>query len=115
VAPLRLAVKYLLHSGTTTLFAERYRDLSASRKLFKVLQSGIYLLSVLVGIPAAVWALIGGAGRASNRAGLVPCIFVLFFLLAYPLLMRRVEYRYAIPAHPFALLLGCSVVVRRKP
>ena len=116
VAPIRITKAYLFQSGTTNLFPQPFSSLSLSRKAFKVFQSGLFALSLVLGVPAAmlaVWSFLR-APLPKSTGALLPAVIVLFFSLAFPLVMRRAEYRYLVPAYPFSILLGCTLVLGRR-
>ena len=113
IAPLRITLLYLLQSGTTNLFSDAFSSLSLGQKAFKLSQSGLYILSAVLGVPAAMVFLSRflRAPTAQSGALVAPAVLFFFFALAFPLVMRRAEYRYFVPGYPFGLALSSLLVL----
>jgi hypothetical protein len=107
VAPLRLLVAYLGHSGTYNLFPRPFSELSMSERSFKLLQSLLHAAAVLLGVPAAIWILL--TSRRVPHLALPVAVATLGHTLGFPLVLRLVEYRYLVMAYP--LLFLCATIL----
>jgi len=107
VAPLKLLLAYVGHSGTYDLFPRPFSQLTPAEKFFKVAQSSLHLGAVLFGISGALWIL--ASGLASGHPGLPVAVAALGHALGFPLILRLAEYRYLVMGYP--LLFLCAGVV----
>jgi hypothetical protein len=109
LAPIRILVAYLGHSGTYNLFPRPFSELTIIQKLFKLAQSSLHVGTVLFGIPGALWLLYQGL-RTGDR-GLPIGVAALGQVLGFPLVLRAAEYRYLVMAYPLLFLCGAAIVV----
>jgi len=107
VAPLRLLPKFVLHTGTFYTATGSFSALDPARKAFTLFNALHYLFVFSFGLLGCLWVWRPGAHQPGGR---LLATIGLFVLLACPLLLRRVEYRYFVLAYPFFVLLAGYLV-----
>jgi len=104
-------IKYMVvQNGTETLFAVPFNELPVLLKVFKVVQSFLYLFSFGVGAIAIVVMLWQWRRTDLLLARWVPLI-VLYMVMIYPLGLRMGEWRFMVHVFPLALMLAVVFVV----
>ena len=111
-APVRLAVKFVVHSGTYNLFSTPFNGLSAAEKGAKLFYSFLYALVLFGGFSGAF------LGLFKNRTSLECWLLVgtaMFMMVLVPFAIRRIEYRHFVFSYPFFVVLAsyCLVEVRK--
>lgn len=98
---LRLLRIFVLNSGTATLLARPFTELSIVKRTVKTGYSALYLAVMLFGLAGALWALIRRSGPWLHR---LAALTVLYGVFIYPLGMRICENRYLTSIYPLALI-----------
>ena len=118
VAPFALLWRYLARRGTETLFDVPFAQLGLWKKAFKIMQSLLYMATAILGVASALGLILSARWRAMDEGlrlpGLAAAVFAVFFALAYPLIMRRVEGRYLVPGLPASVLSAAVVAARLR-
>ncbi|MCH2043339.1 MAG: hypothetical protein MK212_04305 [Saprospiraceae bacterium] len=104
-ARLRLSKSFVAHTGTYNISKLSFSKQNIIQKVFKLAYIAYYLLTILLGIFAVfyfIW---------KRDHGLLILISTYMFLLC-PLVLRMIEYRYALIGYPFLILLFFAMLDR---
>ena len=111
IAPVKLFVKFIFHSGTYNLFDKSYNNLNFFKKGVKVFYSTLYLLIVISGFIAIV-LLMKDKKRSVESVILVATALYIILLVVF--VMRRIEYRHFAFAYPYFVILSSYFVLRSR-
>ncbi len=100
----------VIQNGTETLYCHPYWTQPPWMKLFKALQSAMYIYSFVVGCIVA-FVSIRKWRRASSFLALWTPIVLLYMIFIYPLGLKMAEWRFMMHVFPFALLLATGAVM----
>ncbi len=100
-APLILTRKFLINSGTCNLFDKPYNELSPAESFFKLFFSLFYIFILMFGLMGIL--LFARESIKLTPTSLVTGI-ILFTIIIHPVILRKCETRYFVPAYPFMLL-----------
>jgi len=108
VAPIKLFIRYFVHSGTHNLFDKGSSELSKPLLLIKFFYSFLYILVMIGGSLGMLYLLFT---HFRNAQYLVLSLTGLYFAFVFPLLLRMDQIRYFIPAYPIFLLFTVYLII----
>lgn len=104
-ARLRLTKSFIAHSGTYNISNISFSKQNIIQKLYKLAYIAYYILTMLLGLLAILYFI------WKRDHGLL--IFTsVYMLLLCPLVLRMIEYRYALISYPFLLVLFFLMLAR---
>lgn len=104
IAPLRILRRFLLHSGTYNLLGKTLPELNGWELLMKGIMTGLYWWVLAAGSIGAL--LVVRTQGLALWSGTLMTLIVLYVIGVHTLVLRLDEYRYFVPAYPFALCLA---------
>ncbi|MDW8303182.1 MAG: hypothetical protein RML38_12030, partial [Bacteroidia bacterium] len=109
IAPLRLLPKFLLHSGTYNLTPQPFADLSLSKKITRLLYSGLYYFVWAGGLLGLLFYVVNCHRQLSTNHWML-ILMALYVVLLCPLVLRRIEYRHFVMSYPFLQIYAIVVL-----
>jgi hypothetical protein len=96
--------KFVFHSGTYNLFDKPFNTLSLIEKLIKLFYSSLYIFVFIIGFLYALFLIF----RFSFDVKWLFAISAVYSVSVFPIGLKSIEYRYAVPAYVF--LIFCAVL-----
>jgi len=110
VAPLRLAKRFLFHSGTYNLFARSFPELNWPEKLLKLFYSVFYITTVLLGLTGVFLSVV--RFRRNTFITIACAGMVIYSIVLFPMVLRLDEFRYFVPSYPFLIICAAFAVMQ---
>lgn len=104
-APLRATVRLLATSGTYNLFRRPFSELSMPARITKLLMSGLYVSTVVLGLLGIAF------GRRATLAWALVAAIPIYVIVIHGAYFRFAENRYLVPAYPFLLIFANGFVM----
>ncbi|MDW8303196.1 MAG: hypothetical protein RML38_12100, partial [Bacteroidia bacterium] len=105
VAPLRILMKFLVHSGTYNLNSVPFEQLSVYKKILKIAYSALYYFTWLFGIIACSIVLFHLPLQHHFHSVLV-ALTGIYPIVLFPIIYRSAEYRYFALSYPFLFMVA---------
>ena len=106
-----LMVRHMVfQKGAESLFARPYHVLPGWMKAFKLVQMGLYVTLVPIGLFAAA-VLLWNWRRSRSLVAIWLPFLALLLVFVYPVVLKMAEYRFMVHVFPLILLLAICFIV----